>query len=521
VSLPHTKSLRLPTIENVKTENAEETEVISISSVNNTQSTTSNPQSSRSLRPQMPLFPLSITSTSPSSITTINQPTAHNQLKQFKCAKCWLRSNWGTAIHNHLQNKHGQMFAYKKYIIKLDEAEAARTLAAFECEHSRTVVELADSESVEEIVQCKPFKCSMCEYRSGIKTYTYNHIVKYHQFEYKQATRLVTVLSIDVARQTVNMYNEARARDGLFFPGKLSLNRHVDENLAINQPRGNAVNQYPRGQENYFSKPFKCGKCGFRSAQKSNAKTHMRQVHKVDSHEARILLKVLTLDEAKKTLAEYNKTLAFGRGPYCPKPKINNNNNEVNHQITQLDNPCSANVKIEPVDAPNSNEINLLSEEEISQTERELEKQPPVNNKKFKCVKCFFRSNRLEDILSHFGKAHRHMALSHLKRVQVLDEDEATRTLAAYEKNHKSSNNFLCKPYKCGICEYRAAQKSNASSHIRQIHKIGFYQAWRLVIYLPLDEAEKTVGEYIKKFGRKRPTFARERETASAASTMC
>jgi hypothetical protein len=155
VSLPNkfTNSLRLPTIEKVKTENALEIEVIRISFNDDSQPTTSDPQSIRSLRPHIPLCPLSITSTSPSSTTAIDQPASNNKLKQFKCAKCWFRTNWCTSLHHHLKAKHGKMFANMTNVQKLDKADAARTLAAYDREHLRTNFKQATGESSEEILR--------------------------------------------------------------------------------------------------------------------------------------------------------------------------------------------------------------------------------------------------------------------------------------------------------------------------------------------------------------------------------
>jgi hypothetical protein len=144
-------------------------------------------------------------------------------------------------------------------------------------------------------------------------------------------------------------------------------------------------------------------------------------------------------------------------------------------------------------------------------------------SKKFKCVSCFYRSNLPRYVSVHFQMAHRKVALSHLQHYEVLDEDEAMRTLAAYEKNH-SSKIFPCKPFKCGKCQYRAARKSYAYGHMRQVHQLEFIEAKRLLVVLPFDEAEKTVNEYNKKFvydnGRFRPNtrLQRERVAGSAAS---
>jgi hypothetical protein len=81
----------------------------------------------------------------------------------------------------------------------------------------------------------------------------------------------------------------------------------------------------------------------------------------------------------------------------------------------------------------------------------------------------------------------------------VLGKIEARRTLNAYEQTY-GRDLILCKPYKCGKCEYRATKRDNAYRHIRQVHRVEFNEAKRLVKVLPLDEAEKTVGDFNKKF---------------------
>jgi hypothetical protein len=88
----------------------------------------------------------------------------------------------------------------------------------------------------------------------------------------------------------------------------------------------------------------------------------------------------------------------------------------------------------------------------------------------------------------------------------VLDEDEAMRTLKVYEQNH-ATDSILCKPYKCGKCEYRTARKDNVYAHMHRVHKVEFHKIKKLVKVLPLDEAEKTVGEFNKKFVRESGLF--------------
>jgi hypothetical protein len=272
--MPYTRSLRLPTTENAsavvneRSTPAEEIEVICLSSDDESQPTASNPQPRRSLRPHIPLHQLSMTSTSSSSssssTTIIDQPQANNLIKQFKCTKCWYRSNWSSNVTSHLRAKHGNTFANYKYVQTLDKAEAARTLDAYNREHGNTrrvhsnrersnAVEHAAGDNLEEILQCKPFKCGMCEYRSGRRINTCRHIIKTHKLEHQRAAKLVTVLPMDEARRTVNMYNEARDRDGFFHRrGRASHHRRVNENLQMTAGRGQtgevtySLNQNPR-----------------------------------------------------------------------------------------------------------------------------------------------------------------------------------------------------------------------------------------------------------------------------------
>jgi hypothetical protein len=156
------------------------------------------------------------------------------------------------------------------------------------------------------------------------------------------------------------------------------------------------------------------------------------------------------------------------------------------------------------------------------QTQSQL-RQTPVKNKKFKCVKCHYRANLCWRISKHFNTDHREVKFNRNTCIQVLDEDKAKRTLEAYERNH-ASDRILCKPYKCGKCEYRAAKKDNAYWHMRRIHRVEFYEARRLVKVLPVDEAEKTVGDYNKEFVGKSGLFCSKLllkakgKTGSAAS---
>jgi hypothetical protein len=142
-----------------------------------------------------------------------------------------------------LKTKHGNIFADRKFIQKLDKTEAARTIEAYIRNGSkRTRVKSKQTADEQEHVQCKPYKCSICEYKSGIRSNTAMHIRRTHRLENQSANRLVTELPIDVARQTVKMYNEARARDGLFHKGgkRVDVYNHsqADTNLGVSSDRG-------------------------------------------------------------------------------------------------------------------------------------------------------------------------------------------------------------------------------------------------------------------------------------------
>jgi hypothetical protein len=430
--------------------------------------------------------------------TTVDQPTAYNSLQQFKRAECLNSSSLHSNAITNLNAKHGENFANSKYVQKLDKDNTARTLVANDREHLKTVRRRATRLSYKEILLCKPFKCNMCEYRSGRRANTCIHITKFHRLEYKQAARLVTVLSMDVARQTINTYNEARDRDAFFYR-----DRRID------------VNQQLRRKHNISSKPFKCGMCEYRAAQKSTANRHMRLIHKLGIHRAKRQVKVLSLDEAKHTVEEYNKKFGCDRGRFCAKFEV--------YQNTQLSKESSANVKIEPVDASDAAEVSLSSEDEDSQTEPKVENQKSqiklqnerrhrrtaVNNKmikKLKCVECRFRSNWPRSVERHFKQAHPQVAFNQQQCIQVLDEVEALKTLTAYENEKKilkPKNIYDCKPFKCGMCEYRSRKKSNAWGHMCRVHQVALCEAKRLVEVLPLHEAKKNVREYNEKFGSK------------------
>jgi hypothetical protein len=183
-----------------------------------------------------------------------------------------------------------------------------------------------------------------------------------------------------------------------------------------------------------------------------------------------------------------------------------------------LNNVSFADTEIKNVDRADVNVIYLSSDEEennksgsvvafnqqngLGQCQLQSQRRPrrsAVRNKKIKCALCHYRCNRPTSVLNHFKVAHPQVMLSRLKRYTVLDEDEAARTLIAYKQNHTSIR-VGCKPFKCRLCEYRAAQKFTLYTHIFRIHHLERYEAKRQVEILPLDEAKKTVGEYNKKF---------------------
>jgi hypothetical protein len=193
----------------------------------------------------------------------------------------------------------------------------------------------------------------------------------------------------------------------------------------------------------------------------------MQKIHKVDSHEAARLVEVLSLDEAESTVEEYNKKLATNRFRFLQE-KGQTKSVANGDAITSDDKP----------DQP------VLQADFNSQTEDKN------RNKKFKCGKCFFRSNWQWNVLQHFKAAHRQVPFNPTQCVQVLDEEEATRSLAAYKKNQPWKS-IPCKPFNCGKCEYRAAQKSNVYGHMRRVHHVESHEVKRLVKVLPLDEAKK------------------------------
>jgi hypothetical protein len=373
---------------------------------------------------------------------------------------------------------------------------------------------------------------------------------------------------MNVARQTINMFNEVRARDRLFYRGKANLrqnHRQVDESLDVsadkdqsseatssktkirrkdslaepdienqrlhicqrriipkqwrfrrtvsnkkfkcvechyrsNGPRfvkmhfklthrqavfnrqqciqvldeDEATRTLADYEKKYFnknlvSKPFECGICEYRATTKGNAHDHMLQIHQVALNEAKRLVKVLPSDEANKTVDEYNKKIACKTGLYYTK------------------------LRLERKDETKSAAKNKQATAQSGQT---------TVNRKFKCVECFFRSNRPMFVKKHFEMTHKQLTFNNQQSIQVLDDDEALQTLADYEIKYLRKE-VVCKPYKCGICEYRSSQKSNARNHICRVHRVESHQALTLVKVLSLDEAEQTVGEYNEKFGPK------------------
>jgi hypothetical protein len=123
------------------------------------------------------------------------------------------RSNYKYNVYEHFKFKHG--ITNRECIQKLDKADAARTLAAYNQEHPHFPrvhnAPSTDSTSRKTPAQhFKPYKCSFCEFRSGRKDSAAMHIKRSHALENVAASYLVTVLPMDVAKQTIDMYNKTR-----------------------------------------------------------------------------------------------------------------------------------------------------------------------------------------------------------------------------------------------------------------------------------------------------------------------
>jgi hydrogenase maturation factor len=292
----------------------------------------------------------------------------------------------------------------------------------------------------------KKFKCVKCRFRSNWSESVNRHFTRAHFHVAFNHQQCLQVLDEDEAARTLPAYEQHLNNKGL------------------------------------ECKPFKCGMCEYRATQKPHAFFHMRQVHQVTSHEAQRLVEVLPLDEAKNTVKDYNKKFATETGRCCSKLLLEREGATKNSKSTASTVNQSIYTK--------------------------------VLNKKFKCVICQYRSNWPKSVLKHFKVAHPQVVLSHLKRYTELDEDEATRTLNAYEKI-RVGRNFIDKPFQCRLCEYRAAQKTNAYTHIRKVHQVEFCEAKKLLKVLPLDEANKTVGDYNQKVA------GRESLSVSASINSC
>jgi hydrogenase maturation factor len=452
-----------------------------------------------------------------------SQMAVSNKNKKFKCVKCHFRANWWWCFSKHFKTYHREvMFNNTECIQVLDEDEATRTLEAYE-----------QNRASNRIV-CKKYKCGKCEYRTGKLSHAYHHVRQVHKVEFHEAKRLVKVLQLNEARKTMGDYNkfagqrskscsklrikrdretESAASNGgattsQIQPGQMAVcNKKfkcVKCDFRSNRPRyvsvhfknahsevalssfkcveqldeDEATRTLEAYERNHVSnsiscKQYKCGKCEFRTGRKPHAYRHMSQVHKVEFNEAKMLIKVLPLDEAATTVDDYNKKFACASGLAHP-----------NFWLKELGKTGSA-------------------ASSIGVTTSIVKPTKTACNKKFKCVRCEFRSNWSRYVNKHFNNAHPQETNSCLQRVEVLDDVEATRTLEAYERNYAR----LCKPFKCGICEYRTRISSNAYSHMSQVHKVEFHQAKRLVKVLPLDEAEKTVDDFNKKFVRKGGRF--------------
>jgi hypothetical protein len=281
------------------------------------------------------------------------------------------------------------------------------------------------------LVKNKKFKCAQCFFRANWPSYISRHFKMLHwQVPFNDA-HCIQVLDEKEATRTLAAYEK----------------NHVGQFITC--------------------KPYKCGKCEFRATRRTFVYFHMREIHHVEIAESRRLVEVLPLDEAEKTVKEYNKKFTRHRLRFLQEKE----------NMKSVANDSSTASKDQ-------------SDQLILQTDNNSQTADKNGNKKLKCIKCFFRSNSRENVLQHFKITHWQVAFNPTQCVQVLDEKEAARTIAAYEKKHAGK---ICafKPYKCGECEYRATYKYNAYYHMQKVHKVNSFEAIRLVEVLSLDEAQK------------------------------
>jgi hydrogenase maturation factor len=282
----------------------------------------------------------------------------------------------------------------------------------------------------------------------------------------------VKVASID----GINLSSEENVR----------LSAHVVENQQPCQiPRQTGK----KCQTAVSNKKFKCAECFFRSNKICYVTQHFQLTHRQAVFNTSQFFQKLDEDEATRTLTAYEQNYASYK-MLCKWFKCGKCEFRTTHRFNAYNHMCRVhqveyNEAKRTVDALQLNEAENTSEKAI--------------NRKFKCAECHYRSNWSMCVTRHFRMAHPQVVFNRSQCIQVLDEEEATRTLAAYEQNY-GGNNFAYKPFKCGMCEYRSTYISNAHSHMRHVHQVEFYEAKRLVKSLPLDEALKTVGAYNKKF---------------------
>lgn len=199
-------------------------------------------------------------------------------------------------------------------------------------------------------------------------------------------------------------------------------------------------------------KRFMCSACGVRSNYDFYIRNHIQKNHRPNS----ATMQVLARDEAKRTIAKYQKRtkLSIGQKPKadnCGKSSTNTDNSEeLKNLVTKSESqiPCY-DIKVEPEDKKPEFVVQTTNNRRkyfrwlcdqctyASDSPAKLASHKEVheNLKRFLCPVCGVRSNWILYIQSHIRKVHRSAKVG----VVELSREDARRTLPDFLKQCKGS----------------------------------------------------------------------------------
>lgn len=218
----------------------------------------------------------------------------HLNMKRFRCPVCGKRSNWKWDISKHMRNAH-RSCRLPVEVLTQEEAEATikvymDTNPTIKREHH---LNSGHSKPVPKSDVKKPFKCSLCDYKSHIRWDISRHLRTLHSGE---EGSIIISIDPEALREVMNSPQKVvtpsivvKIPSVIQSPSmvnSLSLDKSPSKRIPLEKQRvassaseGLPSPQFLKEAARRGEKNFKCGDCGKRTTTKGDIKKHYHYMH--------------------------------------------------------------------------------------------------------------------------------------------------------------------------------------------------------------------------------------------------